>query len=131
MEPETRILVLTDEPSGEEGRREVSANRTRVLSELAAAGVKVREDSGGKLLVIETTGDTDESLQQIGGVAIVSPDESIEDRVGELDAQDELFARALAIRLSPTYRELKSRQIPGETPEEQLLISGPCTPPEG
>jgi hypothetical protein len=132
---ETRLLVLDETFRRDEGRLGAGIDRRRALSALKAAGITVQHDSGGRLLVIEADDEAAAAVtRQLRGARILPLREGGDDRMVDLealDAQDALFARALDIRLSPEYRERKRRQVPGETPEEQLLISGPCTPPEG
>ena len=131
MANESRLLLLEGEPRAEDGRLAGGLRRSQVLNALKESGVRVQHDSGGRLLVIEATERTEEVLRRrMKDVKIVSLEDDIEDSIRDLDPQDALFARALVLRYSPAYREMKARQKPGETPEEQLLVSGPCTPPE-
>jgi hypothetical protein len=127
----TRLLLLEGEPHRKAGHLADGLRRSEVLNALKESGVRVQHDSGGRLLVVETTERTEEVLRRrMKGVKIVPLEGDIEESIGDLDPQDALFVRALVLRNSPAYREMKARQKPGETPEEQLLVSGPCTPPE-
>ena len=131
MEREERLLLLDDQPGSTEGHLAGGLQRARVLKALADAGARVEHDSGGRLLVVAASAEADEALgSALEGVTVLPLDEDVTERVGVLDPQDALFARALALRMSPAYRDLKRRQKPGSTPEEKLLVSGPCTPPE-
>ena len=129
MNGETRLLVLEDLRAVDRGRLGGGIERNRVLSAVAAAGATVRHDSGGRLFVIETSDEAAEVLgRELPGVRVVAVDGDVLGRLPDLDQSDALFAQALAIRYSPAYRERKSRMTPGETPEEQLLLTAPCTP---
>lgn len=132
MDEETlRVLVVPGQRPQDAGRLAGGVERKRLLGALSSAGVKVRHDSGGGLLVVEIVNEKQEAaLRKYGGLEVLPFDENVGDRVGEIDEQDALFVRALAIRANPKYREAKRRRVPGETPEEQLLLSAPCTPPE-
>lgn len=128
----TRLLVLTDEPMRAPGGAGGGIDRIRALKRLTESGVKVSADSGGRLLVVEASDAAVREIEQtVPGVKILDLQEGFDERLGEVDEQDALFAQALAIRVSPEYREMKAQQEPGETPEEKLLLSGPCVPPEG
>lgn len=129
MIDETQVIVLPESGADRTGG---GIERRRALSALAEAGIKVRHDSGGRLLVVDASEETVRGLRDTApDLEVVSLDDEVVDRVGALDAQDDLFARALRLRRSARYREVKSRITPGETPEDQLLRSAPCTPPEG
>lgn len=131
MDDDAKLLILTEEPLREPGRPGGGVERRRALRILAEAGVKVKEDGGGRLLVIDASDAAAKDLEELlPGAKVVALEPGVADRIGELDAQDALFAAALDIRLSPDYLELKRTQKPGETPEEQLLFSGSCIPPE-
>jgi len=132
MDEETlRVLVVPGQSPRSAGRLTSGVERKRLLSALSSAGVKVRHDSGGGLLVVEIANENQESaLRKYSGLKVLPLDENVGDRLSEIDEQDALFVRALAIRANPKYREAKRRRVPGETPEEQLLLSAPCTPPE-
>lgn len=128
MDSDTRLLIIEDQGRDERGPLGRGIERERVLSAIATTGATVRHDSGGRLLVIETSDEADAVLQrELPGARILPVDEDVLRRVPDLDPSDDLFARALAIRYSSEYRERKSRLKPGETPEEQLLITAPCT----
>lgn len=132
-EPATsaRVLILTDQPLRAFGDMGGGINRRKALQLLAESGVKVTADGGGRLLVVEASDAAASRInEQIPGATILDLEEGFDERLGELDEQDALFAKALAIQVSPEYREQKARQEPGETPEEQLLFSAPCVPPE-
>lgn len=127
----TRVLVLTEEPLRGPGGVGQSISRIRALERLAEAGIKVSSDGGGRLLVVEASDAAIRRIEEaVSGAKVLDLDEGFDERLGDVDEQDSLFAQALALRVSPEYREMKARQEPGETPEEQLLLSGPCVPPE-
>lgn len=127
----TRLLILTDEAMRVPGGAGGGISRIQALRRLTADGVKVSADGGGRLLVVEASDAEARRLEkQIPGAKVVDLEEGFEEGLGEVDDQDALFSRALAIRVSPEYREMKANQEPGSTPEEQLLVSGPCVPPE-
>lgn len=127
-----RVLVLTEEPLRDPEQPGGGSERSRALKELKGFGVKIDADSGGRLLVVEASDEALHALEEnVPGLKAIDFREGFEGDLGDVDAQDQLFARALAIRVSPEYRELKANQKPGETAEEQLLLSGPCGPAEG
>jgi hypothetical protein len=130
MVDETRVVVLPEPPTGM-SRMSGGIERRRALGALAEAGIKVRHDSGGRLLIVDASEETMSGLRdRVPDVDVVPLDEVV-DQVGALDAQDALFLQALRLRMSADYQSVKSELTPGETPEEQLLRTAPCTPPEG
>lgn len=131
MTGRTELIVL-EEDSTRGGRKGSGLARKRVLEEMVATGATVRHDSGGRLLVVEISDADADTLRKKPGLVDVAPlDEGAVRQalqVPDLDEQDTLFLRALAIRTSPDYRERKRLRVPGESPEEQLLVTAPCTP---
>ncbi|MEO8219727.1 MAG: hypothetical protein ABI563_02930 [Specibacter sp.] len=131
MDNETQVIILP-EPRPGASRPESGIERLRLLGVLADAGVKVRHDSGGRLLVVDASDQAVKAAQESGpDFDSVPLDGELTQRVGDLNAQDALFLQALQLRLSPEYQRRKSEMTPGESPEEQLLRTAPCTPPEG
>jgi hypothetical protein len=126
---DTRLLILEGSLRSAPDRPGGNTERRRVLGTVAAAGARVRHDSGGRLLVIETSDRADETLRRtLPGATIVPLTADVADRVPDLDPSDSLFVQALAIRQSPAYRRQKERRKPGESPEERLLFTAPCMP---
>lgn len=132
MDEETlRVLVVPGQRPRDVGRLTGGVERKRLLAALASAGIRVRHDSGGGLVVVEIDDERQDALlRSFSGLKVENLVEGIGDRVGDVDEQDTLFVRALEIRANPRYREAKRRRVPGETAEEQLLLTAPCTPPE-
>jgi hypothetical protein len=119
------LARLQPAPS-EVGRIDEGLERRRILSVVAASGAKLRQDSGGRLLVIESSGEADQILQrELPGVRIERIDEGVSERIPGLDPSDALFAQALAITSSQEYREGKRTRKPVESPAEQLLHTAP------
>lgn len=126
-----RLLIVAEEADEKrEDKLQARVNRVRAMKEVQASG-KVRHDSGGRLLVIDSY-DDDRILESLPpGSRIVSIDERLADSMSDLaidlDSSESLFLEALQIRSSERFREAKARQKPGETPEEQLMFTTPCT----
>jgi hypothetical protein len=126
MEDSLRLLILEAARRTQDPRLGVGIGRVKVLKEVSSLGGKVLHDSGGRLIVINTS-EMDEALfARIPGARLVPLDASVKDLVQDLDENESLFVEALRIRTSPRYRDLKARQKPGETPEEQALFTAPC-----
>jgi len=99
----------------------------RIKNRLKALGVKIRHDSGGRILVVEFDQDEEKLLDRLPkGVRLTPADEIAPDMREDLDHDEELFVKALQLRASKDYREMKARQVPGESPEEKLLATGYC-----
>lgn len=131
MDNETQVIILP-EPRAGASRPESGIERLRLLGALTDAGIKVRHDSGGRLLVVDASEKAVKAAQKSGPAFDAVPlDGELSTRTGDLNAQDTLFLAALQLRLSPDYQRRKSEMTPGESPEEQLLRTAPCTPPEG
>ncbi len=106
-------------------------DRLRILNAARAMGVRVLHDSGGQLLVLEAGDKTDELLKRLPKQAkAVAPDKLSEKLRKTLSPSEELFASALKLRLSKKYQDMKAAQIPGESEEEQLLVTGSCVTEE-
>jgi hypothetical protein len=124
MDEDLGLLVIE---SGEEQEPSGLA-RVRAIRAVEQAGGKVRHDSGGRLLLVERAGLDEEALREAAPGARLEPADAerpAPDR--ELDANDTLFLQAVRVRASRGYQEMKRRQVPGESPEEQLMFSAPCT----
>jgi len=124
-----KLLVLEGAgPSREPRERalERRVDRSATLNAIASSGVKVRHDSGGRLVVIEAQEEAEKALlERLPGARLVPVDSDVRDLITDLDSNESLFVEALKIRTSKSYREAKSRRKIGETPEEQELISAP------
>lgn len=123
------LLILEAPGRAEERGIRGGIDRIRTLNDIVSLGGKVRHDSGERLIVIDTAGLDEGVLQErLTGARLVSLDEDIEALVPDLGDHEELFLEALRIRTSSSYRRMKKRQKPGESPEEKELFSAPCTP---
>ncbi len=115
---------------------ETGLKRKRALDALKARGGAVRHDSGGRLVVVEGPQEGEEqataSLREaaVEGASLVPLTEGVEAMISDLTPNERLFLEAVKIRNSPGYREMKARQKPGESPEEQAMFTAPCRPGE-
>lgn len=108
-------------------RSEKRSDRQLVKARLRQLGVKVIHDSGHRLMVIEAPDDLKEIEGRLpGGTELISPDKASPKMARKEDEHDLLFAKALKLRQSKAYRELKAGQTPGESPEEQEIFSATC-----
>lgn len=131
MDDDERVLVLPEQPRGV-NPMVAGVDRRRALRALAEAQVKVRHDSGGRVLIVDADEEALKVLREtLPDVELLPLDVAATERVEKLDPQDALFVEALRVRLSSKYQEIKRGLKPGETPEEQLLFTASCTPPEG
>ena len=130
MEESLRLLILEAVQRPKDKRLGGGIDRVKVLNEVASRGGKVRHDSGGRVVVINTADMDEAALTRVAGARLVPLDANVRDLLPDLDDNESLFVEALRIRMSPRYRDLKARQRPGETPEEQALLSAPCIPEE-
>lgn len=123
----TSLLVL----EGRKGRIEDKSERMRVMNAVTSSGGKVRHDSGGRLLLIDTLGNDEEILKKLPeGVRLLSAEEGAKESIADLDASESMFLDAVRTRISKEYRAKKEGQKPGETPEEIELFTQSCTPEE-
>ena len=125
MDENLRLLVLETREQPKDRRIEFRAERRKLLAALAAAGVKVRHDSGGRLIVVDVSAASEKALAAIAGARFLPLDTELKDSIADLDSTESLFLDALKIRTSKGYRDAKSRRTVGDTPEERELISGP------
>lgn len=127
MSGAVKLLILAGKRPPRGRKRRLTPDRTKVLTALAAAGVKVRHDSGGRLLVVELTEEAEKALaERVREARLVSLDADVKAELAPLTPTETLFLDALRIRTSKAYRESKAKRKYGETPEEQLLTMGPC-----
>jgi hypothetical protein len=127
MDENLKLLVLEVEGSPRGRSREFRTDRSEALNAISASGVKVRHDSGGRLIVIEATEETEKALTgRLSGIRLVPVDADVRNSIADLDSTESLFLAALKIRTSKLYRDAKRRRKVGETPEEKALVSGPC-----
>ncbi|NNE21515.1 MAG: hypothetical protein HKN11_02785 [Rhizobiales bacterium] len=98
----------------------------RIKNFMRSYGAKILHDSGNRVIVIETDREPEEIVQRLPkGVTITPPDKAA--KAGkERNEHDELFVKALKLRASNKYRRMKDQQVPGESPEEKLLVTGSC-----
>jgi hypothetical protein len=103
------------------------SERRRVKARLRQLGVKVIHDSGARLMVVDAPED-EKLLDDLlpSGTQLLSPDKAPTELVRNGDEHEMLFARALKLRHSKRYRELKAAQVPGESPEEKEIFSATC-----
>lgn len=129
MSKNLKLLVLEGTPS--DRRLGSRMDRNKALNAVAASGAKVRQDSGGRVIVIEVSKDGEKALtKRLPEARIVPVDTDLRDSITDLDETELLFLEALKIRNSKSYRDAKKRRKVGETPEEKKLITGSCTPEE-
>jgi hypothetical protein len=94
---------------------------------LKRLGLRVVHDSGARLMVIEAP-DDDAALRERlpKGARLFAVDKIPAALIRESNEREALFARALKLRQSKDYREVKAAQVPGESSEEKHIFSAPC-----
>jgi hypothetical protein len=129
MDGQLKLLILERPARARDRRLGGGIDRIKTLNELTSLGAKIRHDSGGRLLVVDTTSVDEATLQErLSGARLVPIDADVRDSIQALDESESLFLDALKIRTSPEYRAAKERQKPGESPEEKALFTAPCSP---
>lgn len=122
-----KLLILDDERSASDRRLGTRIDRARALNAIAAAGAKVRHDSGGRLIVIDARKAAQDALaKSLPTARLVAVDADVKRSISRLDETESLFLDALKIRMSKSYRARKRRRRFGETPEEQALFDASC-----
>jgi hypothetical protein len=122
-----KLLILGDDQSARDRRLGDRIDRARALNAIAAAGAKVRHDSGGRLIVIDARKSAQDALEKsLPSARIVPVDADVKGTVPRLDETESLFLGALQIRTSKNYRARKRRRKFGETPEEKELFEASC-----
>lgn len=102
-------------------------NRIKAMNVVTSLGGKVRHDSGGRIILIDTLGKDKKILGKLPkGAKLVSVDQDVKSYKVDLDPSEILFLDALKKRNSKDYRSAKKRQKSGETPEEKELFTAPC-----
>ncbi|MGB7068787.1 MAG: hypothetical protein WBD22_04780 [Pyrinomonadaceae bacterium] len=120
-----KLLILEGNGPSDDRRLGARMDRTKAMNAVTAAGAKVRHDSGGRFIVIEATKAVEAELSKtLPEARIVDVDYDLGDSIADLDSTESLFLEALKIRSSKSYRDAKARRVPGESPEEKLLVSG-------
>lgn len=127
MDENLRLLLLQGSLQKSDQRLGFRIDRSKVLNAISSVGAKVRHDSGGRLLVISVSKETEAELARLLPEArIVAVDADPRQVISDLDPTESLFFDALKIRTSKNYRDAKRQRKYGESPEEQQLMSGPC-----
>jgi len=125
--PSTEKLLILDvgaKPSVP-GARSATA---RALDSIRAAGVVFRHSSG-RIVIVEASSEQQARLRaDLPEAQLLPVDTDVAALVPDLDTSELLFLEAFRIRNSAAYQNEKTRQIPGESPEEQLMFTAPCIP---
>ena len=102
-------------------------DRTKAINTIASLKAKVRLDSGGRLMVIEIPDKAEEDLlKRLPNARILSIGGEMSIDTKKFTQDEMLFLNALKKRSSNQYRISKANRKPGDSPEEQQLLSGPC-----
>ena len=100
-------------------------DRIRIKNRLRSLGVKVRHDSGGRVMVIDSDRDEKQIPQRLPkGVSLMPADKISAQPKKTMDHNEEMFLKSVKLRSSEKYRAMKAAQVLGESPEEQLLMTG-------
>ena len=126
MDKNLKLLIL----EGKELMKEPLAfrmGRTRVINTLSAMGVKVRHDSGSRLIIIDVPKEKEAAvIKDIPGARLIPIEQDMKDELKDLNPDELLFLGAIKKRVSKKYRDDKKNRKPGDSPEEKLLLSGSC-----
>ncbi len=126
MDKNQKLLILEDEDSTK-GRQAFRMRRANAKNTLKDLGAKVRHDSGGRIMIIEISKEEEKALtKNFPNARILSIDQDMKPEITGLNPEESLFLNAVQKRMSPEYRAIKKRQVPGESPEEKKMFSGPC-----
>lgn len=129
MERDLKLLILEGAARPRGRWLGGGIDRIKALNEISSLGAKIRHESGGRLIVVDTSGIDETTIEKrLSGARLVPLDADVKDSIQDLDENESLFLDALRIRTSPDYRAAKDRQRPGETPEEREMLSAPCMP---
>lgn len=124
-----KLLVLEEKKRSKDKRLGTRMERTRALNAISASGSRVRHDSGGRLIVIETSSKAEALLLKLlpdaKVVAVGAEMKSALPKM-DMDPTESLFVEALQIRNTKRYRDAKKARKVGESPEEKELLSAPC-----
>lgn len=102
-------------------------DRTSVLNKAKQLGVKIKHDSGGRLIIFDSDLSSNTLLKKLPkGIKKVAVDEENIELRKTLSENDKLFISALKLRKSKKYCQMKAAQIPGESEQEKLLVTGSC-----
>ena len=127
MKRTLKLLILETERSARDRRLGSRIDRARAINAIAAAGAKVRHDSGGRVMVIDARKSAEDALRKsLPDARIVAVDADVKGSIPRLDETESLFLDALQIRTSKSHRARKRRRRFGETPEEQELFDASC-----
>lgn len=127
MDKNLKLLVLESKDPQKDRRLGFRIDRSKAMNALSRSGAKVRHDSGGRLILIEASEETEKAIAKLlPGAQVIPVDSDKRDSIGDLDPTESLFLEALKIRTSKSYREAKKQRKFGETPEEKKLFSGSC-----
>lgn len=122
-----RLLILEMEAPPTDRKIGGEIDRRKVFKAITSSKSKIRHDSGGRFIVIETSREGEKELKErISGARIVKVDKDLKDSIPDLSPTEQLFLDALKLRGSKDYRDLKRLRVIGETPEEQELLTGSC-----
>lgn len=126
MAKNLKLLVIKGKVPSRDRRLGSRIDRSKALNAVSAVRAKVRHDSGGRLIVIEASEESEKALtERLPGARLVPLDSDVWESLTDLDPSESLFLEALKIRTSKAYRDAKKRRKVGETPEEKELVSAP------
>lgn len=126
MDGNLKLLVLDLERFA--AANESGPDVAQALDNVAQSGAQVRLSSG-RILVVEAPELTEYDVQEsVPGARLMPLDAEIADLEPPLDESETLFLEAFRISSSAKYQREKALQVPGESPEEQLMFTAPCVP---
>jgi hypothetical protein len=127
MGKDLKLLVWTGKAPPPKAAPGTRVDRRKEMAAIAAAGAKLRHDSGGRLIVLELPEGAEAALlKRLPGAKLLPIGPEMAVAIPGLDPGEALFLEALRIRASAPYREAKRRRKAGASAEEQLLATGTC-----
>lgn len=100
-------------------------DRKKLAEILAAAGVKVIYDSGGRVLVVDVPKNAEDKLRQLPFSAQLIEETEASRILARPDENEKIFLGAVALRKSQDFKAKLNKFKPGESPEEIELLSAP------
>lgn len=96
-------------------------DRDKLTKTLQEAKVRVHEDSGERLVVIDTPRDKAALLKKLPSGSQLVDSSSV--RITAPDENEKLFLDALKLRRSKAFKDAHKKRKPGTTPEEKAQFT--------
>lgn len=100
-------------------------DRNKLARALVKQGVKVRQDSGGRVIVVDVPRGQEEILDNLpSGVRVADMNEGTK-ALPRPDQNEKVFLEAIALRNKRSFARRLKTYRPGESPEEKELLAAP------